>query len=172
MATPIVGQPAETAQQVERELRIEIYRDDWARFEGTAAQLQAEGLIPEGFEWPRAAADKQWEANGFDYWLKRRRPEGHKGPMRSWLELDNWSLRVNVTGRDCHWHTRRRLQRQAQALSDACYRETAAGKREWNANWERYWRTQDDVAFRAFKAKVPALVPPRRARKTTTQPQA
>ena len=62
MAPSRVGQQAETTPQTVRELRIEISRDEWAQYEGTAAQLQDEGLIPKDFEWPQAAADSRWEA--------------------------------------------------------------------------------------------------------------
>ncbi len=150
------------------ELRIEIWPDDWAQYTGTAAQLQAEGLIPDGFEWPKAAADQCWEAHGFDYWLRRTRPDGHKGPMRSWLEVDNWLLRVSVTGRDYHWRTRKGLERKAEALRAEYHRHTAAGAREWDAAWRSYWQTVEDKRFQAFKNLVPGLVPPKRGRKPKT----
>lgn len=157
------------AAAAEPELHIEVWLDHSANYTGSAAQLQAEGLIPDGFEWPRAAANKRWKANGFDYWLRRQRPEGHKGPMRSWLELDNWFVRVEVTGRDHYWHTRRALERQAEALRAEYHRHTAAGDAEWNANWRRYWATVEDERFQAFKALIPGLVPPKRSRKPKTQ---
>ena len=150
--------------QDERELLIDIWRDHWAGYEGTAAQLEAEGLIPEGFEWPQAAADMQWEANGYAYWLRRTRPDGHKGPMRSWLQLDNWFVRIRVAGRDGHWSGRRALERRAEELKADYYRQTAAGWREWQANWTRYSAAQNDEKFRAFKALIPGLVPPKRGR--------
>lgn len=158
-------QPDTPPSPGERELIIDVRRDDWVQYEGTAAQLIAEGLIPEGFEWPRAAAEARWQANGFDYWLRRIRPAGHKGPMRSWLELDNWFIRVEVTGRDCHWHIRQRLKRQAEDLALAIHRHTAAGAAEWNAHWDRYCATVRDKGFQAFKEKVPGLIPPKRGRK-------
>lgn len=161
--------PTTVDQPAERELRIEIYLDDWARFEGTAAQLIAEGLIPKGFEWPLAATDKEWEANGLKYRVRRTRPEGHKGPMRSWLELDNWFVRISVVGRDYHWHTRRRLERKAQALAAEVYHHTPAGSREWSAKWNRYMEANRDKAFQAFKTLIPGLVPPKRGRKPKSE---
>jgi len=156
---------ATTEQTAERELLVKIWRDEFAQFEGTSAQLIAEGLIPEGFAWPRAAAYKHWKANGFDYRVCRTRPEGHKGPMRTWLEMDNWSIRVNVTGRDHAWSTRRALERKAEELRAEYYRHTAEGSREWSANWDRYWKARQDKAFQAFKNLIPGLVPPKRGRK-------
>lgn len=147
------------------ELRITIWRDEWAQFEGTAAQLIDEGLIPNGFEWPRAAADKRWEANGYTYWLCRKRPEGHKGPMRSWLGLDHWFVRVGIKGRDYLWRQRRELERRADELKEDAYRLTAAGQAKCNADWRRYWSANEDEAYQAFRAKVPALNPPKKGRR-------
>ena len=147
------------------ELKIEIWLDNWAEYIGTAAQLQAEGLIPDGFKWPQAAADQNWAAGGFDYWLRRTRPDGHKGPMRSWMEVDNWFVRVRVTGRDASWITRRGLERKAEALRAEFHRHTAAGAREWDAVWRRYWQAETDKHFQKFKTLIPGLVKPKRGRK-------
>ena len=151
--------------EVEPELHISIWQDEWAEYSGTAALLKAEGLIPEGFEWPQAADPKRWEANGFSYWVNRRRPSGHKGPMRSWLELDNWFIRVQVAGLDRQWPVRRGLERKAEELKAEFYRHTAAGSREWHRNFERYYATVTDRKFQAFKAAIPGLIPPKRGRK-------
>lgn len=161
---PEITSTATTPPSTAPELRIEIRPDDWAQYTGTAAQLQAEGLIPDGFEWPRAAAAEYWEAGGFDYRLRRTRPEGHKGPQRSWFEVDNWCMQVSVTGRDYNWRTRRGLERKAEALRAEYHRHTAAGAREWEASCVRYWQTVQDKRFQAFKALVPGLVPPKRSR--------
>lgn len=136
----------------ERELIIDVSPGWWAEYEGTRAQLQAEGLIPDGLEWPRAAADKHWEANGFDYWLRRNRPEGHKGPMRTWLEMDNWFIRVQVTGRDWAWRARQNIEEKAKALRDEIYRQSDAGRREQDLAWGAWCKSKEDEAFQAFKA--------------------
>lgn len=164
--------PKTAAQPAERELLIEIWCDKWAHFEGTAAQLIAEGLIPDGFEWPQAAASKRWESNGFKYWVNRTRPKNHKGPMRSWLELDNWFIRIYVAGRDHRWCTQRRLERMAEALRAEVYRHTPAGLREWSATLDRYRSARRDEAFQSFKALIPGLVPPKRGRKAKPKPEA
>lgn len=88
--------------------------------------------------------------------------------MRSWLEVDNWFLRVSVTGRGYHWRTRKGLERKAEALRAEQHRHTAAGAREWDAAWRRYWQTVEDKRFQAFKNLVPGLVPPKRGRKPKT----
>lgn len=161
-------QPAH-GQTMDSELCITIWRDSLVLYVGTAAQLTDEGLIPNGFEWPRAAGDRHWGAGGLRYWLCRRRPEGHKGPMRSWLELDSWCVRVSVVGRDQRWHERRNIERKENELKAAKHRLTSAGMAEWDAHWHRLNAAISDKAFQAFKAKVPALNPPRRTRKPKTQ---
>lgn len=155
--------PPETGT-AERELRIDIWPDEVVMFEGTAAQLTAEGLIPLGFEWPRAAAQECWSANGFDYTLRRTRPARHKGPMASWLVLDNWHLSMRVVGRDYRWTAHRRLERKTEELRAECYRLTAAGRREWEAQFNRYWKAERDKPFQAFKARVPGLMSKKRGR--------
>ena len=83
--------------------------------------------------------------------------------MRSWLELDNWFIRVRVVGRDRAWITRRKLERKTEDLRAEYYRHTPEGSRKWSANWNRYWQTRQDAAFQAFKAK---LIPAKAAKKT------
>lgn len=162
-STASLGEHA--ARVDERELRIEMHIDHWVQFEGTATQLQAEGVIPADFEWPQAAADVHWSANGFDFWLRRTRPEGHKGPMRSWLTLDNWFVRMQVSGRGYDWAVRRALERKTDELRVAYHHHTQAGQRELDANFNRYYATKLDGRFQAFKASIPGLVPPKRGRK-------
>ena len=138
-------------------------------YEGTAAQLADEGLIPQGLSWPQAAADKRWQANGYSYWLRRCRPKAHKGPMRSWLELDHWFLRVYVVAHDFEWRWQRELQRKAESLRADIYFHSALGAQECSAKWHRYWKAQEDEAFQTFKKLIPGLVPPARGRKAKSQ---
>jgi hypothetical protein len=77
------------------ELHIEFCNDalqSWVWVTGRRWQLVAEGLIPNNIEWPRNSLRTQWKAGGFDYTLRRTRPEGFKGPMRAWLAVDNWTV--------------------------------------------------------------------------------
>ena len=150
---------------VEREIVIDVNPEwGWVQYEGTAAQLIAEGVIPPGLEWPRAAADKRWEAGGFDYWLRRTRPEGHRGPMRSWLEMDNWFVRVTVTGRDQRSLKLHSLERRAEELRRDFYKQTPQGRRESDAFFNRSWAAASDKAFQKFKASI-APEPKRPGRK-------
>lgn len=137
-----------------RELHITFYPDAWARYEGSAAQLMAEGLIPEGLAWPQGAQSRAWSAGGLEYRLRRSRPAGHKGPMKSWLGLDHWSLYSSVPGRGLEWLDRQRVKHKTQALRDELHSQTPEGRREWLANWNRWWAAHKDPAFQAFKASV------------------
>jgi hypothetical protein len=160
--------PESVCIQQTPELRIEIWRDSWAVYEGTAAQLTAEGLIPSDFKWPQGKGRSYWKANGFDYWLCRKRPAEHKGGMSSWLEIDNWHINIQVSGRDHRWHERRSIERKAEELKAAMHRLSPAGKAEDAEALRVILATVGDRAFQAFKAKVPALNPPRRTRKPKT----
>lgn len=158
---------APTPELGERELHITILRDDYAQFEGSAAQLRAEGFIPHDFKWPHAAADKHWEANGFDYWLRRTRPADWKGPMKSWLELDNWFVRIEVTGRDYIARNRLRLDRKSAELQAEYRGCTPAGRHERHAKLARCVAARLDRDFQAFKELITGP-PPKRGRKTKT----
>lgn len=159
---------ATTPALAERELHITIWYDDYAQFEGSAAQLVAEGIIPEDFKWPSAATDTRWEANGFKYWLRRTRPEGWKGSMKSWSEVDNWFIRIEVSGRDHTERNRMGLKRKAVELQAEFHLSTPAGQREHYARCRRYFDAHDDKAFQAFKALIPGLIPAKRGRKAKT----
>jgi len=161
-----------TPALAERELQITIWPDESTKFEGSAAQLVAEGIIAKGFKWPRAAALERWEANGFDYWLSRARPQGWKGSMKTWLEVDNWVVHIRVAGRDYFERNRLKLVRKSAELQAElraeCRRRPPAGLREWETKWSHYFDARDDKAFQAFKALIPGLIPPKRGRKAKT----
>ena len=53
----------------------------------------------------------------------------------------------------------------ADDLKAEFYRHTAAGSREWERSFKRYYATVTDDKFQAFKAKIPGLIPPKRGRK-------
>jgi hypothetical protein len=153
----------------ESELLIRIEQDWFVHYEGTATQLADEGLIPQGLVWPPGAADKRWQANGYSYWLQRSRPKGHKGPKRSWLELDNWVFRVYYTAHDEEWHAQRALQRQTEDLLAAVHRRTREGQLKFHAALALYSSAVSDPAYRLFRQCIPALVQVRRGRKAKSQ---
>lgn len=168
-STPTHVEPRATLGSNELGLRIEIELDWWVQYEGTSAQLVEEGLIPSGFEWPKAATDKYWSANGFGFWLRRSRPFGHKGPMRSWLEMDNWFVRVEASDISHDLRIRRGLDRKMTALKAEFKRHTVEGRRAWSAEIDQRIAAESDRKFQAFKALIPGLVPVRRGRKNALE---
>jgi len=150
------------------DLKVSIrpYKLDFWEYEGTRAQLEAEGVIPPGTEWPEGALDQRWEAGRFRYWLRRCRPDGMKGPMKLWTSGDWWCLRCDLlNGPD---HATRSILEKKRELATELYRHSAAGQREWNAQLNLYWKAQEDKAFQAFKS---IFVPERKkpARKAKAQ---
>lgn len=172
----VSAQPADTlpapisasGAQPERELFIRIWRDEHAQFEGTAAQLIAEGLIPDGFQWPLSKNSVEWQAGRHTYWLRRKRPSDHKGPMRSWLTMDYWFVRVGVVGRDSRWSEKKRL---ADSIKEMAYRNSSKGFAEQEARLRRYMASMDDKGFQAFKDKVPGLARAKRCRQPVNTAQ-
>ncbi len=115
------------------EIRIGVYPRACTHFLGTAAQLTAEGLIPEGFEWPTAAARVTITVGKFSHWLGRQRPEGHKGAMRSWIGMDNWFLRRSLTAQEYGGRNFADVYEKSRALAEALRRGTPEWERLINA---------------------------------------
>lgn len=135
-------------------------------YQGSRAQLEAEGVIPAKTEWPEGSRTLRWEDGRFRWSLSRTRPEGLKGPKTLWTSGDWWNLRCDLlNGPD---PATLRLQEKRRELAEELYRQSTAGQREWNAHWMRYCASFDDMAFQAFKAKIPGLTPPKRCRKAKT----
>ena len=138
----------------ERELKIHIYKRSFEfwEYEGTRAQLEAEGVIPPGTEWPQGRQNHFWSHGGLRFWLSRTRPEGTKGPMSVWSTGDWWCLRCDTPydGNYADW----RIKQKARELAQAIYAQTPAGRREWNECFSRYWAAHSDAAFQAFKATL------------------
>lgn len=148
------------------ELLIELRPDQWVQYQGCAAQLRGEGLIPTDFRWPDGRADGRWTAGGMEFWLRRMRPPGHKGSYASWADVDYWLLRVSVAGRTWNDVRRRQLERRAAELVDELYALTPAGNREWESRFARYWQAKEDGPFQSFLAGVlPQRKRPGRPRK-------
>lgn len=127
------------------------YKLPFWEFEGSRAQLEAEGVIPAGTQWPEAARILRYEAGRFRYLLCRRRPDGMKGPMKVWTAGDWWSLRCElIDGPDLETL---RIREKKRELAEAIYSQSPAGRREWDVHFQRYWKAHKDEAFQAFKAK-------------------
>ncbi|PRX32232.1 hypothetical protein B0G75_104253 [Paraburkholderia sp. BL18I3N2] len=133
-----------------------------AVYVGTRAQLEGEGVIPPGTEWPTGFASVCWQANGIDFCLKRERPEGAKGRQREFVECDNWWLRV--TNPRLNWPDES-IRLQYMKLGRLLYQRTQEGIAALNRQHEMYWSARRDEKYQAFKALIPGLVPPPRKRR-------
>lgn len=134
-----------------------------AEYQGTRAALEAEGVIPAGTKWPDGFDDLFWEDDKFRYWLRRKRPEGIKGPRKQFLDLDWWMFRcdpLNAKPVDI-----RNVERKVKELADIIHRQSAKGQAEWSTQWNRYWEARKDDKFQAFKALIPGVNRPKRGRR-------
>lgn len=149
--------------QAERELKIDLRPYGWQRwdFEGTRAQLEAEGVIPPGTVWPETGTKPVcWTAGPLKYHLQRKRPDGMKGPMRLWVNGDWWCLVCTpAKGEDVLQQSVNEARRELERLTRL---QTPEGQRAVNRLCARAAKADFDSAFQAFKALVPGLVPPRR----------
>lgn len=155
--------------QAERELMVSLrpHGLGFWEFEGTRAQLEAEGVIPAATEWPATgAAREEWKAGRLRFSLRRARPPGLKGPMRLWVNGDWWALRCELIGGPSH-HEQRVIDAR-RALEREAFLASAAGQRAWNEQCRRRCAAERDSAFQVFKTRVPGLVAPKRGRKAKT----
>ena len=156
VSAPVAPPATIIDQPVERELVVAMRPCDldFSQYEGTRAQLEAEGVIPPGTEWPAEGSryDSHWKAGIFRFMLCRSRPAGMKGPIKLWLAGDWWRPRWELLNRPDHGTCE--IRREARELAAAAHLHSAAGQREWNANFMRYWKAHEDRDFQNFKTKL------------------
>lgn len=149
------------------EIKIRIWADHFVAYEGMRDTLEAEGLVPASIEWPRAGELVCWDDGRFSCSLGRFRPVGFKGPKSAWVRGDCWVLRVYSVDRpslavlEC--------RRYAEALLEAIHHHSADGQAAAASARRRYCTALGDAGFQAFRGKVPALTPPKRAAIRTKQ---
>lgn len=132
-----------------------------AEYQGTRAALELEGIIPAGTKWPDGFNDLCWEDGKFRYWIRRKRPEGVKGPRKQFLDVDWWMLRcdpVNAKSRGAE-----DIERKSKELADEIYRQSIKGRSAIAAQFKAYWKAQDDEKFQAFKSLIAGINRPKRA---------
>jgi len=143
---------------------------DFAEYQGSRAQLEAEGVIPAGTEWPEGQQSVSWEQGLLSFSLKRTRPEGMKGPMKLWIAGDYWNLRWErkvMPGRAA-----RAIAEKSMELAKVIYDESPEGRRAYSARFELYWAAYKDKAFQAFKNTIiPERKKPGRPAKSNTPEQ-
>ncbi len=136
------------------DLVVRIAPRDAVRWEGSRAQLEAEGLIPCECQRPLGTDKKYWLVDGFRFTLCRNRPEGMKGPKRSWIDGDNWLLHRELS--DAHgvgWRTALTYERQC-ALEAEIFRESPGGLQLSNrAVWAML-----DQRFQVFLSTMPGAL--------------
>lgn len=150
----------------ERELCISIrpHGLDFWRYEGTRAQLEAEGVIPPATEWPQGTQPQCWDDSRFSWDLRRTRPAGMKGPMKLWISVDWWCLRCDELSSPIYRRAGRRIDEKVRDLAQELYWQTPAGERARDAAGERFRQAHSDKGFQAFKSLIPGLIPPKRGR--------
>ena len=84
--------PSDPAQPVD-ELSLTISPYGYLEWRGSRARLEATKLVPADITWPRRIDYAHWHVNGFEFALRRCRPDGLNGPMRRWMNCDCWFMR-------------------------------------------------------------------------------
>lgn len=157
-----------TAALLASDLTIHVTPRAYTSYQGTAAQLIAEGLIPDGFKWPTGANRVTVTVGRFEHWIFRTRPEGHKGPMSSWVNGDCWHLRRSLANQPRNGFREADIYAKTMELAETIYRGTA----EWNRTFYRAYETRKDDKYQAFRLQL--LGEPKRGRgrpaKNTTTP--
>lgn len=136
-------------------IRIDIVRGRRIRFEGTASELAAEGLIPAAFEWPRSELATIWVDRGFKFVLRRCRPDAHRGPKASWLTVDNWSVYVytiHAYENPYEAVTRYVLHSKVNEIARLRHALTPEGQRDSELAFKRGVAAKEDSAYQAFRA--------------------
>lgn len=154
LSTPLVQagpQAAQPSATDEREMVITIRERESAQWDGSAAQLRAEGLIPENTEWPELRSSCYWQNGGFSYWLRRTRPPGIKGPMSVWSKGDYWMLRCSLTAHGGSYLPSRIYETRI-AYENALWQQT----NEFAIQGNRGWEAHEDARFQSFMSRVTA----------------
>lgn len=147
-----------------RELVVVIeQRLGYCEFIGTRATLEMEGLAPPDGEWPEGFDSTRWQAERFDYWLRRQRPAGAKGPRRDFANCDWWCMRIELTDEPT-WEERD-IRRKERELSEARYFNSYEGRQKRSAALDRYWAAHGDKPFQEFLKLCPGLLPKQRGRR-------
>ncbi|NVD74523.1 hypothetical protein HUX88_28980 [Duganella sp. BJB1802] len=133
-----------------------------AEYQGTRTMLEAEGIIPANTKWPEGYDDLWWDDGKYRYWMVRQRPDGAKGPRKLFVSIDWWCLRQQLIDGN---HVTFELERKKRELAEYAYRNSAKGQYEWQRSFDSYAEACADEKFQAFKALIPGLIKPKRARR-------
>jgi hypothetical protein len=115
-------------------------------------------LIPDGFKWPNRAQRETIELGGFEHWIFRMRPEGHKGPMSSWVNGDCWYLRREPKRQFRAGYIEADIYAKKMELVDTIYRGTP----EWRSTWDKACKARKDEKYMAFRTQILGDMAPRK----------
>ena len=158
---------AGTAALLASDLLINIVPRAYASYQGTAAQLIAEGLIPGDFKWPSGAGHATVKADSFCLCVFRTRPEGHNGPKSSWISGDYWHLRRELTHQPINGRIEAAIYAKQMELAEIIY----LGTTEWRDTFHRACRARMDDKYMAFRTHLLGdLAPRKRGRPARSSP--
>lgn len=147
-----------TSPILESDLFIKFEPRFCTRFYGSAAQLVAEGLIPDGFVWPTGSTRVEYAMGEFTFYMGRLRPPGMKGPHSKWAGGDYWFLqRFFVKGEGYQASLIYEKTREIQEIIQR-------GSAEWNRVWNLAWQAKKDASYMEFRQKLIGDLPRRRGR--------
>lgn len=164
---PCTSERAQTAASptpTHHELTIQITLDFDVTFEGCAAALADEGLLPAGQALPKRDQLASWECAGFHYNLRRCRPAGLKGAKSLWVNGDHWRLQRYQTGVDFFESaaaSRQRAIRELQAFDDRAV--------ERHEECRRFCDARADAPFQSFKSSLLSFAAPSRGVRANTR---
>lgn len=140
----------------ESEIRIEMAPIHFSIFMGSRMSLEAEGLVPEGLEWPVGSKVCSWEVGLFKCNL-RRYPSASGTKKSVWSTQDHWRLCMFIANPPSdHWDLLV-IAQKTRELAAAVWRLSPAGEQQR----ERWWAAQEDKDYCEFMERV---LPPRRTR--------
>lgn len=163
--------PASAGLDLSAEIIVCSPFEGLAEYQGTRAAIEAEGIIPADTKWPEGFKDLQWEDDKFRYWIRRKRPEGVKGPRKQFLDIDWWMLRCDPVEDDMSWAAKN-IKRKAKELADEIYRHSTEGRAEIDKQRNAYCKALSDKKFQAFKSLIAGTTPPKRGRRSVAEAQA
>ncbi|WP_157652796.1 hypothetical protein [Burkholderia ubonensis] len=143
----------------EREMVIEWQKGYYFQYQGSRAQLEAEGIVPGGLEWPTGRNYATWRRGEQRFGLRRCKLPGAKQKVAEWESGDWWCVHV---GKDHALDPE--VVEQIMKLRAMVHARTPQGKAELAEQWQRIDAAYRDEKFQAFKALIPGLAPVSRKR--------
>lgn len=146
--------PASATAELSNEITIVFHgRIGCTEFLGTRAQIEAEGIVPAGVEWPGDGFESvMWEAGAVNYLLRRVRPVGAKGPRRAFAQVDHWCLRTMLI---YPLAIQRTIEIKEAELRAAIHRASPQGQAEACAAIRAVMAAKGDDRFQTFLSQVP-----------------